>query len=145
MDKNKKATINLFNRKDKCFQDAVTVTLNHEEIKQDLQRITKIKRFIKKYNYWKRINFPLENKGWKQLEKNNPAIAFNVLYAKKEKIYPAYVSKHSNRVKQVLLLMKLNRKGWHSLAVTKLSVLLREITSKQYYNLINIKNLMKHH
>ena len=43
MDKNKKATINLFNRKDnKCFQDAVTVTLNHEEIKQDLQRITKI-------------------------------------------------------------------------------------------------------
>ena len=51
-----KATINLVNRKDnKCFQYAVTVTLNHEEIRQDPQRI-KIKRFIKKYNYWKRIN-----------------------------------------------------------------------------------------
>ena len=39
-------------------------------------------------------------------EKNNVTIALNVLYAKKEKIYPAYVSKHnSNRVKQVILLM----------------------------------------
>ena len=48
LDKSKKATINLFNRKDnKCFQYAVTVTLNHEEIRQDPQRITKIKRFIK--------------------------------------------------------------------------------------------------
>ena len=36
-------------------------------------------------------------------EKNNVTIALNVLYAKKEKIYPAYVSKHkSNCEKQVL-------------------------------------------
>ena len=33
-------------------------------------------------------------------------IALNVLCAKKEKIYPAYVSKHnSNREKQVIFLM----------------------------------------
>ena len=33
-------------------------------------------------------------------EKNNVAIANNVLYAKKEKIYPAYVSRHNiNREK----------------------------------------------
>ena len=39
----------------------------------------------------------------KKNEKNNVTIALNVLYAKKEKIYPAYVSKHnSNRDKQVL-------------------------------------------
>ena len=37
-----KATINPINGKDKCFQYAVTVTLNHEEIKKDQQRITKI-------------------------------------------------------------------------------------------------------
>ena len=30
--KNKKATINLINKKDKCFQHLVTVTLNHKEI-----------------------------------------------------------------------------------------------------------------
>ena len=38
-----KATINAINKKDnKCFQYAVTAALNHEEIKTDLQRITKI-------------------------------------------------------------------------------------------------------
>ena len=49
--KNKKATINPINKKDnKCFQYAITVFLNHEEIQKDLQIITKIKPFIKKYN-----------------------------------------------------------------------------------------------
>ena len=56
--KNKKATINTINKKDnKCFQYAVTVALNNEEIKKDLQRIAKIKPFINKYN-WEGINLP---------------------------------------------------------------------------------------
>ena len=60
------------------------------------------------YN-WERINYPSEKDDWKKFEKNNVTIALNVLYAKKEKIYPAYVSKHnSNREKQVALLMILN-------------------------------------
>ena len=42
---------------------------------------------------------------------NNTTIALNVLYAKKEKIYPADVSKHnSNCAKQVILLMSPNGK-----------------------------------
>ena len=46
----------------------------------------------------KGINFPSEKNYWKKFEKNNLTIALNVLYAKKDKIYPAYVSKHnSNR------------------------------------------------
>ena len=45
--KNKKATINTINKKDnKCFQYAVTVALNYEEIKKDPQIITKNKPFI---------------------------------------------------------------------------------------------------
>ena len=41
----------------------------------------------------------------KKSEKNNVTIALNISYAKKEKIYPAYVSKHnSNRERQVILL-----------------------------------------
>ena len=53
------------------------------------------------------------------------------MYAKKEKIYPAYVSKYnSNRQKQFILLMIPNGEGWHHPAVKKLSVLLRGITSK---------------
>ena len=48
------------------------------------------------------------------------------MYATKEKIYPAYVSKHnSNFKKQVILLMIPNGAGWrwHYLAVKKLSAL----------------------
>ena len=39
--KNKKPTINLKNNKDKCFQYAVTVAWNYEQIKKDPQRISK--------------------------------------------------------------------------------------------------------
>ena len=45
--KPKKTTINPIDKKDnKCFQYVVTVVLNHEEIKKDLQRIKEIKSFI---------------------------------------------------------------------------------------------------
>ena len=102
---NKKATINPINKKDnKCFQYAVTVELTYEEIKKDPQRITKIKPFINKYN-WEGINYPSEKNDWKKFEKN-VIIDLNVLYAKKEKMYPAHVSKNnSNREKQVIPLM----------------------------------------
>ena len=56
--------------------------LNYEKIKKDLQRITKIKPFVNKYN-WERINFPSEKDDWKKFEKNNTTTALNV--AKKEK------------------------------------------------------------
>ena len=95
MYKNKKGTINPTNKKNnKCFQYNVTVTLNHEWIK-DLQRISKIKPFIVKSN-WERSNYQSTKKSdWKKFEKNNLTTALNVLYAKKENIYPVYVSKHN--------------------------------------------------
>ena len=37
-------------KKNKCFQNIVTVFSSHEEIKKDLQRTIKIKLFIDKYN-----------------------------------------------------------------------------------------------
>ena len=105
----------------------MTVALNHEEIKKDLQRITRIKPFINKCK-WERINLPAEKDDWENFEKNNARIAFNVLYAKKEKIYSAYVSKHnSNCGKQFILLIISNGKKWHYLAVKRLSALLRGI------------------
>ena len=39
MAKNKKATINPKNKDDKCFQYALTVTLNYQNIKNNLERI----------------------------------------------------------------------------------------------------------
>ena len=60
-------------------------------------------------------------------------IAFNDLYTKKEKIYPAYVSKYNSyREKQVIFLMIPNKEGWHYDAVKELSVLLRGTTSKHH-------------
>ena len=95
--KNKKITINLINKKDnKCFQYAITVALNHEKIKGYPERITKTKPFIAKYN-WERINYPSEKDDWKKIEKNNLTIALNVLYAKNDKIYPAYDSKYNSK------------------------------------------------
>ena len=79
--------------------------LNHEQIKKDPQRITNIKPFIDKYNY-EGINYPSENDDWKKVGKRNLTIALNVLYIKKDKLYPAYVSKHnSNCKKQVIPLL----------------------------------------
>ena len=48
--KNKKATTNPKNNDDKCFQYALTVVLNYEQIKKDPQRIPNIKPFIDLYN-----------------------------------------------------------------------------------------------
>ena len=58
--------------------------LNYVEVKKDPQRITKNKPFINKYN-WEGINYTSEKNNWEKFQKNNVTIAFNVLYAKKEK------------------------------------------------------------
>ena len=49
--KNKKSIINPINKKDKYLQYDITIMSNHEEIKKDPQRITKIKPFINEYSY----------------------------------------------------------------------------------------------
>ena len=125
------------------FWICCTVPSNFEEIKKDPQRIKKIKPSINKYNL-EEINCPWEEVDWKKTEKNNGTIALNVLYARKQKIYPSYVSKHKpNREKQVILLIISNRdkrkdksegrqQQWHYPAMKKLSTLLRRITSKHH-------------
>ena len=72
-----------------------------KKFKKILQRITKIKPFINKYNR-QGINFPLAKNDWKKFQKNSPTIALNVLYAKKEKIYSADVSNITQIVKNKL-------------------------------------------
>ena len=52
------------NNDDKCFQHALTVALNHEQIKIHSERISKIKLFIDQYN-WKEINYRIK-KDWKE-------------------------------------------------------------------------------
>ena len=61
-----------------AFQQAETVTLNHEETGKNSQKISKFKPFIKKYN-WKETIYPSGKDNWKSFKKNNPNIAPNVL------------------------------------------------------------------
>ena len=51
--KNKNATISPKTNNDKCFQYALTVALNYEQIKKNPQKISKFKPFTDQYN-WKK-------------------------------------------------------------------------------------------
>ena len=94
----KKAAINAINKKDnKCFQQAVIAPSNFKEIKRDLQKITKIKLFMNEYN-WEKINYLSEKDDWKI----KTTIAFNVLYAKREKNLSCLFSKTTKIVKDKL-------------------------------------------
>ena len=93
----KKATINPRNKKDdKCFQYALTVSLNYEKIDNNHQRISKIEPFINQYN-WNKIDFPSTGKDWQKFESNNKSIALNILYVPHNtgKICHAYKSKRN--------------------------------------------------
>ena len=65
--KNKKATINPKNYDDNCFQYALAVVLNHQNIEKTPQRISKIKPFIDWYN-WKETDFQLHSNYWKKFD-----------------------------------------------------------------------------
>ena len=68
------------------------------------------------------------------------AIALHVLYVKKMNIYPAYISKHNIDKKNIILMIAKQRKvalSWSK----KLSVLLREISSKHDGNLCSLNFL----
>ena len=75
-------------------------------------------------------------------EKNYSTIVLNVLYTKEIDICPAYISKllifqnvTQTMKKKITILMIPCEKGWHYLALKKLSTLLRGITSKHNGNL----------
>ena len=131
--KDKRSTINPKNNDDKCFQYAVTLTLNLDKIKKDPQRISKIKTFIDQYN-WKYIDFPSTSKDWRKFELNN-RIALNILYVphNTRKVNVAYKSRNNLTCdKQVILLMITDGEKWHYLVVKKLPGLLRGITSSHH-------------
>ena len=128
--KDKKSTINPKNNDDKCFQYAVTLALNLDNIDNHPDRISKIKPFINQYN-WKDIDFPPTNKDWKKLELNND-IALSTLYIphNTKKIQLAYRFKNNLTCnKQIILLMITDGEKWHYLVVKNVAGLLKGITS----------------
>ena len=134
--KNKKATINPTNNDDNCFQYALTVALNYQNIKKDPQRILKIKPFIDQYN-WEEIDFPSHSKDLKKFEQTNKTITLNIVFVPFNTVKRrlAYKSKHDfKRENQVILLTISDGKKWHYLAVKSVPALLRGITSNHNWD-----------
>ena len=71
-------TINPKNNDNKCFQYALAVALNYQNIKNNPERVSKIKPFIDQCN-WKEIDFPPHKKDWKKSESDKELIALNIL------------------------------------------------------------------
>ena len=111
------------------FQNALDDASNYQNIERNPQRISKLKPYINKYN-WEGIEFPAGPKDWKKFERNNKAIALNILFIphNTETIRIAYRSEYSHKCKkQVILLMITDGSKCHYLAVTNLSALLPKI------------------
>ena len=131
--RDKRSTINPKNKDNKCFQYAVTLALNLDNINNHLERISKIKPFIDQY-YRKDIEFPPPSKDWRKFESNNK-ISLNILYIphNTKNIQVAYRSKNNLTYnKQIILLMITDGEKWHYLMVKNLSGLLRGITSNHH-------------
>ena len=77
--------INQKNNDEQCFKWAVIAALDHEEIKKDHQRISRLQHYEDQCN-WNRLEFPLAIQKIGKFVKNNPGIAANVLFNKKKGI-----------------------------------------------------------
>ena len=62
-----------------CFQYAVTIALNHQNIENHPQKMSNIEPFINQYN-WEDIDFPSQQKDWKKFEQNKMTIGLNILF-----------------------------------------------------------------
>ena len=93
------------------------------------------------------MEFPAHSKDWRKFECNNKTIALNVLFMPYNRrqvnddenefdgtkhIRPAYTSKYNNKCDTRVnrLMIADENKNWHYLAVTRISGLLRGITSR---------------
>ena len=131
--RNKLATISPKNEDDNnCFQYAVTIAINHQNIGDHPEVISNIKPFINQYN-WEGINFPAHQNGqgegekpknimaidWNKFGKNNKTIALNILYVPhNKKVGVAFKSKYNRkRESQVVLLLITNDEKYHYLAL----------------------------
>ena len=86
---------------DNSFQNALDDALNNQTIETDPERISKLKPYINKYN-WKGIKFPAGPEEWIKFERNNKAIALNILFIRHnaKTIIVGYRSRHNNKCKK---------------------------------------------
>ena len=116
----------------KCFQYAITIALNYDQIKENHHIVKRVKRFVDQY-HWTNIKFPSHFNDWKKFELNNKSIALNVLFIPKgeKTTRHTYKSKYSlTRENELILLMITDGKKSHYLTVRRLSALFKGIPTK---------------
>ena len=134
---------------DNNFQNALHNALNYQNIERGPQRISKLKRYINRYN-WEGIEFPAGPKDWKKRQ------LFLILFVphNRKTIVVAHRSEYNNKRKtQVILLMIIDGKKWHYLGVTNLPALFKAKLSNHHedfyrlncFNSYTTKNNRKEH
>ena len=122
----KKATINSKNEDQKCFKWAVIAASRWEEINKNPERISKLKRFEKDFD-WSGIEFPVSVKDIKKFEFKNQ-ISLNLLAIESKQIYICRKGGNYEHIIKLMLITGNNRK--HYVAIKSLSRLLSSQNTK---------------
>ena len=130
---NKKAIINPYNIDDNlCFAWSIIISVHYDEINRDHNRISKLKKCIKNYD-WNNIKFPTDKSDWGKSGKQNTNITLNIFSAHEtsKKLNNIRVSKYNRiRPNKILLLMITDGEKWHFTSVKNENRLFRHIYSK---------------
>ena len=116
----KKAIISPKNEDQECFKWAVIAASRWEEINNNPERISKLKRFEKDFD-WSGIGFPVSVKDIKKFEFRNQ-ISINLLATEGKQIYICRKGGNYERIINIMLITGNNRK--HYVAIKSLSRLL---------------------
>ena len=146
--KNKNAIINMKNEDNKCFLWCVLRALNPKDTHPE--RIDKDLKSKENTLNMEGIDYPVDSKGIKRFEKQNPDISISVLgYSKDERIYPLDISKYTKAKKEnerkhnIALLLIKNGDNSHYCLIKNLSALLTsQVNSRKgkFYFCLNCLN-----
>ena len=116
----KKAIINPKNEDKECFKWAVIAASRWEEINNNPERISKLKRFEKDFD-WSEIGFPVSIKDISKFEFRNQ-ISINLLAIEGKQIYICRKGGNQERIINLMIISENNRK--HYVTIKSLSRLL---------------------
>ena len=122
----KKAIINPKNEDQECFKWAVIAASRWEEINNNPERISKLKRFEKDFD-WSGIGFPVSVKDISKFEFRNQ-ISINVLAIEGKQIYICRKEGNHERIINLMIISENNRK--HYVAIKSFSRLLSSENTK---------------
>ena len=114
------------NEDQECFKWAVIAALRWEEINNNPERISKLKRFEKDFD-WSGIEFPVSVKDIKKFEFRNQ-LSINLLAIEGKQIYICRKGSNYERIINLMLITENNRK--HYVAIKSLSRLLSSQNTK---------------